>query len=258
MEISYDVVGEGEPIIFVHGVGSRKYSWNNVVKKLKDNYMCVTYNLRGHGDSPLPNNSNEFILDDLVEDLQNLINHLKLKNVNLVGHSLGGQIVPAYARKNPDKTNSLVMLSTAAFRTFAERKKINDLVDQMRNSGLDAVLPNLIGRWYTDDFAKKNPDIVSKRIEMIKSMNLKTFCRVFWIYANCTMETWLHEVKSPTLIMTGSEDLGCSPRLNKIIAKSMPNARLKILKGLKHSVNTERPDIVASNIRLFIKKIWNN
>jgi len=257
-KIAYDIVGEGEPIIFVHGVGSRKYSWDGVVEKLQDRYQCVTYSLRGHGDSPLPNNSNDFNLDDLVDDLESLRVHLKLEKIHLAGHSLGGQIVPCYAKKHPDRTKSLTMLSTAAFRTDVEKQKILDLVDEMRKSGLDEVLPRLISRWYTDEFALKNPDIVEKRIEMIKGMSLETFLRVFTIYANCKMEEWIHQISIPVLIMTGSEDVGCSPRLNKMIAEAMPQAELKILKNLRHSINTERPDLVGNNIKLFLSELKKN
>ncbi|PPR45077.1 MAG: 3-oxoadipate enol-lactonase 2 [Alphaproteobacteria bacterium MarineAlpha5_Bin11] len=255
MDISYDVKGEGEPIIFVHGVGSRKYAWDGVVEKLQDRYQCVTYSLRGHGDSPLPNNSNDFNLDDLVKDLESLRAHLKLEEIHLVGHSLGGQIAPYYAKKYPELAKSLVMLSTAAFRTDTEKQKILDLVNTMKKSGLDAVLPSLINRWYTDEFALKNPDTVEKRIKMIKGMSLETFSRVFSIYANCSMEDWLYEINIPALVMTGSEDVGCSPRLNQLIVESMQQAELKVVQGLRHSINTEKPELVAFEIKNFIKKL---
>ena len=49
LNISYNILGKGEPVIFIHGIGSRKYSWNGVVDELKDKYRCITYDLRGHG-----------------------------------------------------------------------------------------------------------------------------------------------------------------------------------------------------------------
>ena len=255
--IAYEIQGDGFPIIFIHGVGSRKYSWNAVINKLKNNYLCVTYDLRGHGDSLLTG-SNNFTMDDLIHDVEELRSHLNFKKINLVGHSLGGQIAPSYAKKYPERTKSLVMLSTAAFRTDVEKKKILDLVALMKKSGLEAVLPKLISRWFTEEFVKNNPNVVAKRIEMLKQMNLETFCRVFLIYANCSMEEWLYKVDAPALVMTGSLDVGCSPRLNKLIVKSMPQAELKVLEGLKHSITIEGADLVAKNIKNFLaeKKLF--
>ena len=87
---------------------------------------------------------------------------------------------------------------------------------------------------------------------MIKGMNLETFYRVFSIYANCKMEEWLHEINIPALVMTGSDDAGCNPRLNRMIAGAMPQGKLMILEGFRHSINTERPDIIAGNIKSFL------
>jgi len=256
MEISYEVSGQGEPVIFIHGVGSRKSSWNLIKEKLHEKYLCISYDLRGHGNTPLPD-ENKFFLDDLVNDLEKLRLKIKLKKFHIVGHSLGGQIGPAYAKKYPDYVLSLTMLSTAAFRTEIEKNKIYELIDAMKANGLESVLPLLISRWYTDDFAKKNPQFISNRIHMIKEMDLKTFCRVFWIYADCMMEDWIHEIKIPTLVMTGELDISCNPRINKMIVEAMPDARLEILKDLRHSITGEKPDLVATKIRTFYEEIEN-
>ena len=67
LDISYKVVGEGDPIIFIHGIGSRKYSWKGIINELKEKFLCIIYDLRGHGDSKF--NSSDFNLNDLVEDI---------------------------------------------------------------------------------------------------------------------------------------------------------------------------------------------
>ena len=256
MFISHDVSGRGDPIIFIHGVGSRKSSWNSIKEKLNDQYRCVSYDLRGHVESPLPKD-NIFFLNDLVDDLEQLRLQLDLNKIHLVGHSLGGQIGPAYAKKYPENVLTLTMLSTAAFRTDSEKQKIYDLIHIMKTKGLDEVLPTLISRWYTDNFEKENTQFVANRIKMIQEMELETFCQVFWIYADCMMENWIHEIKIPTLVMTGENDLSCNPRINKMIVEAMPNARLEILQDLRHSITGEKPDLVAIKIRNFYEEVEN-
>ena len=87
MDISYNIVGKGTPIIFIHGIGSRKYTWNSVIEELKDEYQCISYDLRGHGESKV--DESEFTLDDLVEDVEKLRSYLNIHKIHLVGHSLG-------------------------------------------------------------------------------------------------------------------------------------------------------------------------
>lgn len=249
--IAYEIQGDGFPIIFIHGVGSRKHSWNAVINNLKDNYLCVTYDLRGHGDSILPGDNN-FIMDDLVNDVEELRSLLKLQKTHLIGHSLGGQIGPAYTLKFPTRVKTLTMLSTAAFRTKEQKQRTLDLIEEMKKKGIDAVITNLISRWYTEEFATSNPDIVSERITMLKEMNIETFLRVFWIYATYTMEDWLSKINVPTLLITGENDLACNPILNKKMSDSIKGSKLEILKNLKHSITTEAPDLLGSKIKKFL------
>ena len=146
MDISYNIVGKGVPIIFIHGIGSRKYTWNGVIDELKNEYQCITYDLRGHGESVF--DESNFTLQDLVEDLENLRSYLNIDKAHLVGHSLGGMIGPSYARKYQNKVLSLSLLSTASFRNISDQKKILNIISKIENEGIDSVLPILINRLF--------------------------------------------------------------------------------------------------------------
>tara|TARA_Y100000590_G_scaffold466322_1_gene641293 strand:+ start:3344 stop:4111 length:768 start_codon:yes stop_codon:yes gene_type:complete len=248
----YKVYGKGDPIIFIHGIGSNKKVWKNVIEILKEKYQCITYDLRGHGESKTKNAN--FSLEDLVEDLEKLRKKLKLEKIHLVGHSLGGMIGPLYSKKYKDKVLTLTILSTAAFRTLKQEKKILDIINKIRKKGLDSVLHDLIKRWFTDNFKNENNKIIQQRIKQLKETNLKIFLNVFKIYADTRMENWLMQVRIPCLIMTGEQDLGCSPSLNKKISKKIKNSKLVILKNLRHSIILESPKKVGKEIKRFLKK----
>ena len=70
IDVSYRVRGEGPPLYLVHGIGSRKTTWDELVEGLEDRFTCVSYDLRGHGDSPIP--PVPYTLDQLVDDLEAL------------------------------------------------------------------------------------------------------------------------------------------------------------------------------------------
>lgn len=250
--ISYKIFGEGQSIFFIHGIGSRKHSWNNIIRKLEDKYKCITYDLRGHGDSQTKNYN--FTLDDLLEDLEILRKKLNINKFHIVGHSLGGMIGPSYARKYKNVI-SLSILSTAAFRTINEREKILNIIKKIEKDGLDLILPNLINRWFTEKFIKNNKDLINKRIDQVKQTQLEIFLNVFRIYALTEMGPWLNEIKIPCLVVTGENDLGCNPIINKKIAASIPNATLNILKDLKHSITLESPNVVGAVIRNFLDNL---
>ena len=227
MNISYNIVGNGIPIIFIHGIGSRKYAWNGVIDKLKNEYQCISYDLRGHGESVF--DESNFTLEDLVEDLENLRFHLNIDKTHLVGHSLGGMIGPAYSLKYPKHVLALGLFSTVAGRTKKDKEKILTVIKSMEDQGISKILPTLIKRWFTDKFVEISPDIVEQRIQQVINTDPEIFLNVFRIYANTEMSSWLHKIKFPTLIMTGENDEGCKPKLNKFIANKISNSKLVIL-----------------------------
>lgn len=246
-------VGDGPAIIFIHGIGARRDLWQPVVDRFKDRYRCVSYDLRGHGESPLPTGS--FTLDNLVDDVERLRVRLGIDRAHLIGHSLGGMIGPRYALRYPGRTRSLGMLSTAAFRSEEDAKKVRGVVAAMRSSGIAASLDTLAERWFTDSFKRERGDVVAARKKQVLDTDAATFLNVFDIYAETEMSPWLHEVEAPALVMTGEFDGGCNPGLNTQIAAAMPNCELKVLPGLKHAILLEAPSRVADEIDMFLSKL---
>ena len=194
----------------------------------------------------------EFGLDDLVEDLECLRIRTGIAAAHVAGHSLGGMIGPAYALKYPDRVLSLGLLSTAAFRTQEDSAKVWAVVTAMEEKGIPQVLQTLTARWFTDDFIAANPDVVARRLKQVVDTDPEVFLTVFRIYAGTEMAPWLHEVTAPSLVLTGENDGGCNPRLNRLIDAALPNSELVILPGFKHSLLLEAGDIVAENIVRFI------
>lgn len=243
--------GEGPPLVLIHGIGARRASWDGVVHALKRSYRCITYDLRGHGDSPAL--SKTFTLDDLVEDLEALRKRLNLDRMHVMGHSLGGMIGPAYARKYGEHVLSLGLLSTAAFRTNEDRTKVIAIVEAMERDGVAPMLDALVTRWFTDGFKERNPDIVEWRRQQVLTTDERIFLNVFRIYAETEMSPWLHEIRIPSLVCTGELDGGCNPRLNQQIADALPDSHLVVLEGLKHAIQLEAPERLGAVVKNFLQ-----
>lgn len=250
VECVYTIEGSGPPLFLIHGIGSRRAVWKRLVEHLKDRFTCISYDLRGHGDSPVP--AGRFGLDELVDDLEALRQKLGVERAHFAGHSLGGMIGPAYARRFPDRVLSLGLLSTAAFRTEDDSAKVKAVVAQMRETSISQVLETLTKRWFTDGFAEQNPDVIARRSQQVLDTPGDIFLNVFDIYAGTEMSPWLREISAPSLVLTGALDGGCNPRLNQQIADAMPSSELVILDDLKHAILIEAPERVAVPMRAFL------
>jgi 3-oxoadipate enol-lactonase len=253
IDCEYTIEGCGPPLFLIHGIGAARDAWRFIVPILRDHFTIVTYDLRGHGASPMP--SDEFGLNELVDDLERVRERTGFEKAHFSGHSLGGMIGPAYAQKYPDRVLSLGLLSTAAGRTQDDSAKVNGVVKAMENQGIASVLETLTDRWFTDAFIASNSAIVRTRLDQVISTNPDVFLNVFRIYANVEMMPWLHKVDCPCLVLTGENDGGCNPRLNKGIDSALPNSKLVILPNYKHSILIEAPNIVAATMLQFIQNL---
>lgn len=250
IDCAYTVEGEGPALFLIHGIGARRATFAKLVEGLRDRFTCIRYDLRGHGESPLPDG--RFGLEDLVDDLEALRARLGVQRAHFAGHSLGGMIGPAYARRCPDRVLSLGLWSTAAFRTEDDSAKVKAVVAAMRERGIGQVLDTLTARWFTDAFAAANPDVIERRKRQVMDTPADIFLNVFDIYAETEMAPWLPEINAPCQVLTGAEDGGCNPRLNRQIADALPNAELVILDRLKHAIFIEATDRVLPHVRDFL------
>ena len=250
VDFSYSINGTGPSVFFVHGIGARKTSWDEVCKFLEKDFTCISYDLRGHGDSPkglLP-----YSLEDLVDDLETLRQKLNIEKIHIVGHSLGGMIGPAYTKSFPENVISVSLISTAAFRTTEDRNKVQSVLESMQEKGISPILSTLTERWFTDQFINDRLADVEFRLEQVLETDPEVFLDVFRIYAETEMSPWLNKIKHPSLVLTGEYDGGCSPRLNHLIADSLSNSELCILKNYKHSLLIEAPHEVGEKVREFL------
>lgn len=255
VDCEFTVQGSGPALFLIHGIGAARNTWASLLPELTRHFTVITYDLRGHGESPvqLPLNENAFGLDELVADLELLRDKLGIEQAHFAGHSLGGMIGPAYARAFPQRVLSLGLLSTAAFRTEDDSNKVWGVVQAMEEKGIPNILPTLTDRWFTDEFIRDNAAIVERRLAQVISTNADVFLNVFRIYAGTEMSGWLHEVSAPSLVLTGEHDGGCNPRLNRLIDAALPNSKLVILPHYKHSLLLEAGETVARELLSFIQ-----
>jgi len=103
----YDTGGAGAPLLFLHGAGCDSADWEDVIDILRRGFRAISLDFRGHGNTTA--SPDKFTIEDLAADVLALIDHLGLKNVFLVGHSLGGMTAIAAARRSK-RISGLVLL----------------------------------------------------------------------------------------------------------------------------------------------------
>lgn len=248
--LAHSIVGQGPALFLVHGVGSSRQVWEPIVHRLAPHFRCIACDLRGHGDSQ--GADQPIGLDEFVADLEALRATLGIEHAHFVGHSLGGMIVPTYARAYPARVDSLGLLSTVAFRSTDAQAGMSTFLAKLDGGGTAAVIDTLMDRWFTDRFRRERPDIVNARKEQVLTLDPRVYRATYRVYATTDMGPWLDEIDAPALVMTGEFDPGCGPVPNAKMAAALPHAELKILPDLRHSILIEAPEQTSAELLSFL------
>ena len=251
---AYDVHGDGAPVILIHGLGLNRAMWQWQLPALQLQFKVVCYDLLGHGESPKP--AGPYTMQQMVGQLDDLMIDLNISRAALVGFSLGGLINRAFALAHPDKTAALVILNSAHARTDAQRDGINLRVRQARESGPAATVDAALERWFSEDFARREPQILEQVRRWVIANDASVYPDLYSLLAEGDkgLETEISAINCPTLIVTGEEDHGNSPEMTQQMAALMPNARAEILPGLRHMALVEDPATINGLLVEFLQR----
>lgn len=255
-QISYIDQGSGEQtIILVHGLASNAGFWRYNIPELSKKYRVIAVDLPGYGKSQKGNYP--YSMSFYADQIKNLIEELKLKNVVYVGHSMGGQIGIKLAIKYPTLLNKLILASPAGFEEF-QRGEGDWLRSVMTIKGVkstteEGIRRNLSMNFYSWD--DKWEWMVEQRVRMRKASDFDEFCYAVVRCVNGMLDEptfdKLSMIKTPTLVVYGKYDgLIPNPYLNpghtsdifKEEIKDISNAKLIKIDEAGHMIQIEKPD----------------
>jgi len=239
------------PLIFIHGVGMRGDVWSPQVEYFCSDYQVITYDFLGHGDSPLP--PEEPSLDDYVEQLNNLLKHLDLSLISLVGHSMGALISVAFALKYPDKVKALVPINIAFNRSEEAQTEVLNRANQILQAKKILNIEQTLERWFKN---KTSADDLIK-IENVRNWLVNTspqgYGRAYRLFAlsDKVFLNKLSRLRPPVLYLTGDEDPNSTPAMSQKMAEETPNGSSKSIAAEAHMMSYMSADKVNPIIEQF-------
>ncbi|MDJ0608427.1 MAG: alpha/beta fold hydrolase [Kiloniellales bacterium] len=240
--------GAGPPVVLVHGLGMTRAMWDWQWPALTARFRVLRYDLLGHGASAKP--PGPYSLGRFADQVAGLMDHLRWDSAALVGFSLGGMIVRAFALAYPARVSALAVLNSAHARSEAERDAVRRRVAIAEAGGPAATVDEALARWFTADFAARHPEVLERVRGWILANDPAVYPLSYRVLAEGDLELAeaVSAIACPTLVMTGTEDRGNSPDMARRLAALIPGAELAILPGLRHMGLAEDPE--AYNRRL--------
>jgi pimeloyl-ACP methyl ester carboxylesterase len=245
----YEIDGQGPDVTLIHGVGNWCGDWGPVIEQFRGRFRVLRYDLRGHARSAiLPG---PYAIDDFVDDLRDLLDHLEIARTHLVGFSLGGLIAQGFALAHADRLNRLAILASVAGRTDEEKARVRARLDFIRSSPPDRYFDQSVERWFTPAFRASSPERIAAKKKVISSMDPDAYFAAYTVLCETDFADRLHQISAPTLVMSGENDVGSNPRMARLMHERLPNGQLIILPNLRHNLVPEAPEIVGGILREF-------
>ena len=255
-KIRYLIEGNGKPVTLIHGVGANLESWNEIAYQLKSQFTLLRMDLRGHGllSKPITQNC---ILEDFVDDVLEAINSAGFEKTDLIGFSMGGMIAQLFALTYPQYTNRLALISAVANRTPEEKERLAKRAKIISKEGVDSMIGSSAERWFTDQFRKNHPDKVKNCLDEWRQNDPDSYAEAYRIFALSDVGERISGIMHQTLIITGENDVGSSPRMAHFMNEKIQNSELAILPNLRHYLLIEAPDLISTLIKAFLNKGQN-
>lgn len=254
LEIYYEVVGQGEPLLLIAGLASDSQSWLPIVEELKTKFTLIMPDNRGVGRTT-PQNV-DISIEKMSNDCMKLIKHLGYSKVNVLGHSMGGLIAQDLAIRYSEMVSKLILIGTSSVNSKRNNYLLHDLVSLFDKSVENEIWFRNLFYWiFTRQFFE-NKEMVEMAIEdsinypYPQSRDALAKQVIAIEKFNCTEK--LSSIQSSTLIINGSDDLLFSPVESRQKLQAIPNAEFCVIYDAAHSTHVEKPSEFTEKIISFL------
>lgn len=248
MDLYYEIIGEGKPIILVHSGGADVRDWTFVASALAKQYQVITFDGRGFGKSPSPTSPVNY-----VEDLLILMNHHQLSEATIVGHSIGGRIATEFALAYPQRVTKLVLIAPD-LSGYTYSKEYSEWMLKIQRAAPD------LARMKEIALASPSYSVVmtSPQHDLMEQMWEENIGRMFeWghlelLWPQPPAIERLGSLAVKTCLILGKEDI---PDLHRIAQhfQEVPDIHFIEIVGADHKPTLTHPEEISSHIIEFLE-----
>lgn len=250
-DLYYEIAGEGQPVLFIHGLGSSCRDWEDQVSHFSKNYQVVSFDVRGHGKSGKP--PGPYSIRLFADDTVALIKSLDLSPVHVVGISMGGMISFQLAIDHPQLLKSMTIVNSGPemiARSFKEKLAILQRSLIFRLLSMQKIGEILAPRLFP------NTDQEELRLKMIKRWaenDKRAYMDSFKALVGWSVTEYIENIEFPTLVIAADEDYSPVSLKEEYVAK-MKDAQLVVINNSHHGTPMDQPVEFNKTLAAFLSK----
>jgi pimeloyl-ACP methyl ester carboxylesterase len=251
LEIAYERLGEGPPLVLVHGAAEDARVWKPQLAGLADEFTVVAWDEPGAGrSSDVPEG---FGLADYADCLAALIEALALGPAHVAGLSWGGTVVLELYRRHPGLVATVILVDTyAGWKGSLAPEEVQARVAGVRRmlaSPAEQFDPTLPGLFAGDP----PPEFVPLLEQIAGDVRRRSLERQVLVMAEADQRDLLSQIHVPTLLIWGEFDVRSPLSIARRFEQAIPDAELVVIPGCGHVSNLERPERFNEAVREFCR-----
>jgi 3-oxoadipate enol-lactonase len=251
VRIAYQLDGPANKpvLVLANSIGTTYRMWDAEIPKLTKQYRVVRYDYRGHGTSDVPPGA--YSIDRFGRDVVELLDALDIKSAHFLGLSLGGFVGQWLGIHATDRINRLVLANTSSYLgpahiwdgAIAELLSAPDMKD---------IAETFLGNWFPRSILEGQREIVEVFRNMLLNTDRQGLAGTYALVRDTDLRRTGALIENPTLVIAGEFDTVTAASHSYIIAKTLPNAKLKIFPAV-HLTNVEFSDEFVQTVTEFLE-----
>ena len=251
IELYYEISGQGEALVFVHGLGSSSRDWEYQIEYFAADFKTLVFDLRGHGRSDKP--AGPYSMKLLARDTAALIMELKLEPVHLVGVSLGGMLALQLALDEPELVKSLVLVNAVAevpLKTLKERFEFKFRLMIASLLGMRQLGKLLAKRLFPKPAQESLRELFINRWAENDPLSYRAALQavIGW-----SVTDRLHELDLPLLVVAAEFDYMPLAAKTAIVDR-VKKAELLLVKDSRHGTPVDQPEVFNRAVSDFLAR----
>jgi len=253
--IEYDDVGNGMPLLLIHGFPLDRSLWRSQIEGLQSAARVIAPDLRGFGQSG--DAPETMTMDEYAADLKALLDALNVRQAVVCGLSMGGYIALAFLAKYPGMLKGLILANTRAGADSEQAREARYANAQKAfDEGVPAIAEGMLPKMLTEATRANRDSLTAYVRSMMAHQPAKGVAAALrGMAVRPDRTSMLAAINIPTLIITGSADTLIPPSESEAMAKAIPGSKLVVVPDVAHLSNVENPDAFNAAVREFIGKL---
>jgi len=256
------MIGEGPPLVLLHGFPDFWYGWKSVIPGLKKHYKLIIPDMRGYNLSDKPKGVSNYKIELLIQDIKGLIESLNLGKIFLAGHDWGGAVAWTFAEKYPDMLQKLAILNAPHMKIFQQKLRTDKKQQEASFYIFEFLKPDGEQFAIKDDFKWLKWAVFSGNkkdfTDFDKEQYLSAWTQpgailggVNYYRANTSFKDFTGKITIPTLVIHGMKDVALLSSVLDGLPDYVDDLKIVRLEDSSHWVMHDQPELVISSFKEF-------